>query len=98
MQIKLIVKSFVQIYLNHLCAENKIDTEAFLSLTDTMVKELIPLVGDRCKFCNKYKQLVLQPPEISEPIIIDGAADVKFLQATKTPVDNFEDDNGENCL
>ena len=62
-----------------------------------MVKELIPLVGDRCKFCRKYKQHVLQLPEISEPIIIDGKADGKSVQGTKTPVDNFQDANGEIC-
>ena len=34
---------------------------------------------------------------MSEPIIIYGKADGKPVQGTKTPVDNFQDANGETC-
>ena len=39
----------------------------------------------------------MQLPEISEPIITDGKPDGKSFQGTETPVDNFQDANGETC-
>ena len=84
MQIKLIVKSSVQIYLNHLCREQ--NRHGSFSFSDRYCGQRINTSSRGSQFCNKYKQHVLQLPEMSEPIIIDGKAG-KSVRGTKTPVD-----------
>ena len=50
----LVVTNFVHC----LILENEIDGDAFLALTEDMVKPLIPKIGPRAKFLVKHKKLL----------------------------------------
>ena len=41
-----------------LCLENEIDGDAFLELTEDMIRTLIPTIGPRAKFLAKHNKLV----------------------------------------
>ena len=50
----LVVTNFVHC----LVLENEIDGDAFLVLTEDMIKSLIPTIGPRAKFLAKHKKLL----------------------------------------
>ncbi|CAI6371964.1 unnamed protein product [Macrosiphum euphorbiae] len=48
------------------CKEEGIDKSAFLTLTESMIKELVPMMGLRSKLYNKHVELKIQCENIHD--------------------------------
>lgn len=69
--------------------ENAIDSEAFLLLKENVIKELIPVIGDRSKFSKKYETYLSNAKETLD--ILNSTSQIEFvLDATKMDLVNGE--------